>query len=156
MTGRAERLYGAANIDRMFPDEAPTTTVPFPPAGRRKDKKTYDEGLVKTTLSTPPTNLQDVDPRTVRATQPGLTRSGVKHYMENSDWHETGRTYADHDNPGNRVPVVYDRDDGQSILLSGHHRAAAALLQGQQFKARRIAGPWGPPRRPPTSPPASS
>jgi hypothetical protein len=156
---RAGEFFGAANdhsgggIERMFPEQKPLTMVPWDQMGRRKDRQDYDRQLVADTLRKPPTEneFHDLDPRNLRATQPSITRAGVSHYLSN-DYREGGPTYADQHDVGNQHPVVYRRaalDAGmphQDILLSGHHRAAASLLHGDQFRARLIEGGWGPPR----------
>lgn len=146
--GRADDLYGKGDPDALF-DGHPVRPVPFPRASRRKDFQDYDSSLVESALKrqNSENDLVDVDPRTVHATQPSVTRQGVKHYMEHPDYHKAGaETFADKGNAGNRVPFVYDREDGQRLLLSGHHRAVTALLNGKSFKARRVEGPWGPKR----------
>lgn len=147
---RAEQFWGAASggredeaVDRMFPG-APTTTPPWPQAGRRKDVKDYDEGIVHAMLAKPP-ELSHVDPRTLSATQPAITRAGVRYYL-GRQFNDTGKTFADQGNVGNIHPVVYHREGGTSMLLSGHHRAAAALLRGEPLVVREVRGPWGPPR----------
>jgi hypothetical protein len=43
--------------------------------------------------------------------------------------------------------VYHREDDDQDLLLSGHHRAGAALLRGEPLKARLFQGGWGPPMR---------
>jgi hypothetical protein len=144
--GRAEEFYGAGDVDRMFPGGAPTTVVPWQRAGRRKDVKDYDAERVQAVLQKPQEHeLVDIDPRNLRATQPSLTRAGVKHYLSD-EYQRSGKTFADRDQKGNQYPMVYHRDGGQQLLLSGHHRAAAALLQGRQFKGYVVEGPWGAPR----------
>jgi hypothetical protein len=151
---RAEQFYGAGkeHIDRMFPDGAPTTMVPWPQMGRRKDREDYDRGLVHGELSKPPNELalRPVDPRGLHATQPSILRQHVQHYL-GDEYELHGRTSADQHMAGNAHPVVYRRAglDGaasQDIILSGHHRAAAALLQGKELHARLIEGGYGPER----------
>lgn len=130
----------------MFNDH-PTTTSPFPSAGRLKSHQDYDPNIVREALQHPEKHeTVPMDPRTLRSTQPSVTREGVKHYMQGGDYERTKETFGDKGNPGNTRPVVYTRSDGQNLLLSGHHRAAAALLQGQQFNALHLEGPYGPPR----------
>lgn len=150
--GRAKEFYGAGDIDRVFPEQKPQTMVPWDQMGRRRDRQDYDRALVSDTVRKPPGpgDMHEFDPRSLRATQPSITRAGVAHYLEH-DYRHGGPTYADQDNVGNRVPVVYRRaslvgGESQDIILSGHHRAAASLLQGRQFRARLIEGPWGPMR----------
>lgn len=140
---KASNLHGTHDIGALFPDTAPLTSAPWPSARRLKSRGDYDKGLVKDVLSAPPV-VEDVDPRYLHRTQPSITRAGVQHYMDPAN-QATGKLFADQASAGNRIPVVYSRD-GEDLLLSGHHRAAAALLQGRQFKARRIVGGWGAPR----------
>lgn len=149
---KAHRFFGSNDIDHMFPEGKPVTVVPWEQMGRRRDRQDYDRELVHGMLAKPPQEHEFhlVDPRDLHATQPGITRAGVMHYL-GDDYRRTGRTYADHDQAGNRHPVVYRREDlhgrdPQNLLLSGHHRAAAALLTGQQFRVRLVEGPWGPMR----------
>ena len=54
---------------------------------------------------------------------------------------ETGRTAADPHSVGNKYPTVYVRPSGQWDILSGHHRATAALLKGEALRARVIRQP---------------
>lgn len=140
---RAYGAYGAKDPEHLF-GNSPRTTAPWPRAGRRKDQDEYDPEIVRQALSGP-RELEMVDPRTLHSTQPSITRQGVDYYL-GPEYKETGRTFADQGNPGNRHPVVYDREDGQSLLLSGHHRGAAALLSAEEFGVIRTAGPWGPRR----------
>lgn len=151
---RAEQFYGGGQeaMSRMFPDGAPTTVVPWSQMNGRKDRENYDRGLVADELRKPATevNLRPIDPRGLTATQPGITRGGVQHYL-GDEYERTGRTYADQNLAGNVHPVVYRRAglDGaptQDLLLSGHHRAAAALLHGRELHARLIEGGYGPMR----------
>jgi hypothetical protein len=134
---RTESLYGAGHVDALF-NENPITSVPFPQAGRRKDRKDYDEDIVNEAVRGQKT--VKVDPRTLHATQPSVTRAGVQHYLSGAT-----EPYADAHKAGNKTPVVYSRE-GRNVLLSGTHRATAALLQGRQFDAILAEGPWGPPR----------
>jgi hypothetical protein len=139
----ADRLYGANDVEAMFGGSL-IRSAPWQRAPRRKSQAPYDKRLVHEELSRPPeaANFADVDPRRLLATQPSVTRGGVAYYMS-PQFHQTGRTFADQGNVGNAHPFVYNRD-GQDMLLSGHHRAAAALLQGRPLRARRVEGSWGP------------
>jgi hypothetical protein len=146
VTGRSDRLervWGSHELDALF-NGSPTSAVPFPPAGRRKDRHEYDKDLVTRALTHPEHHqMREVDPRILRATQPSVTRAGVAHYL-GDHYERTGETYADMHNPGNRRPVVYHRkDDDQFLLLSGHHRATAKLLRGEPLQAVVVEGPWG-------------
>jgi hypothetical protein len=146
-------LWGAG-LEAAFPEGRPTSMVPWQQAAGSKSREGYDKELVRKTLSTPPERLDDIDPRNLRATQPRVTRAGVEYYMGDR-YQKTGETFADKGNAGNQWPVVYrrptmaDPEQQEDVLLSGHHRAAAALLQGNQFQGRRIEGPWGSRRKKP-------
>lgn len=145
---RADEFHGAKDLSRMFPEGKPVTIAPWPMAGRRKSVKDYDKGAVERAVADPSHPVEDLDPRTLKSSQTGITRAGVEHYL-GEDYSRTGRTYADQQQPGNRIPVVYRRKDGdrvEPIILSGHHRAAAALLAGRQFRAKVVDGGWGEPR----------
>lgn len=138
---RLEKAYGSNDPKTLFGD-APMTSAPWPRAGRRKDKKDYDQEKVHHALLNPDQYpKQPLDPRTLHATQPNITRQGVSHYLEDS----SGKTFADQGNIGNKTPMVYDRE-GTQMILSGHHRAATALLRGEQFDAVVVKGGWGPAR----------
>jgi len=138
-----DQFYGAQKLDSLFPRNLLRTIAPFPAASRRKDVQDYDPDIVRDSLNNPPKE-QGIDPRTLRSTQPSLTRAGVAHYL-GRQWNPGDETFADKVNPGNESPFVYQRE-GQNVLLSGHHRAAAALLRGEDLQARVVSGPWGPPR----------
>lgn len=150
---RAQHFWGA--VERHGGDtgaamsatmgDGPTTSVPFRLAGHLKDEVT-GEGLARRTKATmeglqQPVHLQDVDPRNLMATQGSVTRAGVEHYL-GQQFHQKQELFADQHNLGNQHPTVYqrERDNGQ-LLLSGHHRATAALLRGQPLAARVIHGP---------------
>lgn len=139
-------LYGSGDLDAVFPDEMLRRPAIWDRGGRRIKIKDYDQNLVDDILRRPPHESRRlVDPRDLHATQSELTRSGVKYYLGDTYW-RTGRTFADQHNPGNIMPVVYFREDGQNLILSGHHRAAAKFLRGEPLEVRGVHGPWGPPR----------
>jgi len=139
---RAHKAFGAKNPEELF-GESPTSPAPWPRAARQKRRGSFDQGRVDAALRNPV--LSEVDPRNLHATQPSITRAGVDYYL-GDEYQETGTTFADQDQAGNRFPVVYSREDGQNLALSGHHRAAAALLRGETLRAIHIEGPWGPER----------
>ena len=134
---KLESLYGTVSVDQFFSGDR--HMVPFPQAGRNKIGHPYDPDIVHAAVNENPPQLVDVDPRTLSATQPMVTRSGVQHYAS-GEYDRTGETYADQHKAVNRFPVVYSRDDGTNILLSGHHRATAALLQGRPLRAINPSG----------------
>lgn len=145
----AGRLYGAGDIDKVFHggDQA---VVPWQQAGKSKTHQDYDPAVVKQALSSPPV-LTKVDPRNLKSTQPMVTREGVDYYTSGR-YEQSGETYADKSNLGNQWPVVYrrpkmaDPTQHEDLLLSGHHRGVAALLQGKPLDARLVEG-GRPPRK---------
>ena len=138
MTGRADRAYSSDDLRTLFADEAPLTVVPWSraaPLGRRPEAERH---AVASMVGSPPRADQfvDLDPRELSASQPSLLRAGVAFYLE-VEYRRSGRTYADRMDPGNKYPIVHARD-GALVVLSGHHRAAAALLQGIHLRARVV------------------
>ena len=133
---RLDEFFGSNNVDALFGD-SPITSTPFPRAGRLKHRKDYDKARVTAVLKDPNYPLTEIDPRTLSATQESIIRDGVEHYMKSD------KLYADEHNAGNTHPVVYRREGGENLILSGTHRATSALLKGQQFRARVVDGPWG-------------
>lgn len=133
---RLEHFWGAGSVDKMFPDGALTTSAPWPQASPSRTHRTFDPRAVDEALSNPDAHKRSVDPRTLHGSQEGLTRTGVSHYMEHPD-----TLFADGHQAGNKDPVVFhDEMRDRSVLLSGHHRAARALLTGQQFEAVHVSG----------------
>jgi hypothetical protein len=139
-----QRAWGSQNLETLFPEKIPKAGVPFPMARRQKSAMFYDPAVVREELQRKP-NLVDVDPRMLKSTQPNITRAGVQHYM-GEEYRRTGQTFADRGNLGNQFPFVYSRKrdhETEHLILAGHHRAAAALLQGKPLRARRVEGPPG-------------
>ena len=114
----------------------PTAPAPWPRAPRLKGQKLYDEALVHEALKQPP-RLEKVDPRILYATQPSVVKSHAEYYLTDT-YKRTGRPSADQGNVGNQFPTVYVNKKGQHLLLSGHHRALAAMIQGEQLDARIV------------------
>ncbi|MDQ6613324.1 MAG: hypothetical protein M3083_00775 [Actinomycetota bacterium] len=148
-----EDLFGSGvgGMQRLFPLSTPKTSCPFPRAARVKHRHDYDGEMVARAINSEadPDDFVDIDPRLLQGTQPAITRAGVDHYNQN-DYRKAGRTFADHDQPGNKHPLVYGRlspDGGVAyMLLAGHHRATSDLLAGRPVRARHLEGPWGAPR----------
>lgn len=111
---------------------SPVGGAPWPRAPRRKGERLYAADLVREGLREPHT-VESVDPTILYATQPNLTRPGVEYYLS-GEYLRTGRTFAD-GSVGNRVPVVYVNSRGEHLILSGHHRAAAALINREPLNA---------------------
>lgn len=146
---RAEQFYGQG-IDRLFPPGTfEKRGTPWGMAGGSKHHGPYDRDIVREALRRPP-ELTEVDPVDLIATQPHILRPHVNYYLSD-EYQRTGRTSEPGDNVGNRFPVVYRRDPSpinpdaghQNLILSGHHRAAAALVKGEPLRAIYLEGPWG-------------
>ena len=139
--------YHGGGMESLFPEgSSGKTTPPFPAAGRDKYRMPYDQDLVHKSLRGTP-RTEQIDPTTLHSTQSSVTRAGVAHYMDPGN-RASGRLFADQHEPGNQWPVVYSRHEGEGrepthMLLSGHHRATAALLEGRQFTGIRVEGGWG-------------
>lgn len=133
--GRAHAAYGSNDPSKLF-GASPSAPVPWPNGGKTKRGLPYDPERVNSVLRQPP-NLVDVDPRHLHATQSSIVREHTNFYM-GDEYERTGNTSADRANVGNRFPVVYRHEDGRNLLLSGHHRASAALLKGQPLRAREV------------------
>lgn len=131
------KYWGKQDPDALFRGH-PITSTPWPGARRSIRRHDYQKDLVHDALRREQ-ELEPVDPREVSTLQDSVTYAGVKHYLHSDE------LYKDQHQVGNRNPVVYERDD-EKILLSGNHRAAARLLQGQQFNAVLVKGGWGGPR----------
>jgi hypothetical protein len=131
---QVHRLHGSGDPNLLFKG-APKTLTPWPSAGKTKAQpRGYDQNLVNVALKAPEQHMTEMDPRHLHATQPWVTKEGVDYYMTD-EYKKTGRTFADQGNAGNRFPVVYRDTQGRNKLLSGHHRATAALHMGGQFHA---------------------
>ena len=138
---------GESGFRQLFPGEQSSALTPWSGVGGLKHRAPYEQSKVSAALREPASKLVEVDPRNLRATQPEITRAGVEYYM-GQEHRRTGETFADRMSPGNRYPVVYSRThpvtgNVENMILSGHHRAAAALLQGRQLHARYIQGGYG-------------
>jgi GNAT superfamily N-acetyltransferase len=108
-------------------------TVPWPTAPRSKGERAYDPELVQEALRKPP-RLEPVDPRILYATQPRLVRQHLNYYLTD-EYARTGRPSADQTKPANAFPIIYVNAKGQHIILTGHHRAAAALVKNEDLDA---------------------
>lgn len=130
----AERIHGAG-VDAFFKG-APKVPAPWPSAGRTKSGSPYKREVLDRALSGPP-KMESVDPRYLHATQPSVVLEHARYYS-GDEYQTTGRTARDQDNNTNQVPRIYARPDGRMDILSGHHRALGALVNGRQFEAHVI------------------
>jgi hypothetical protein len=134
-------LHGSKDMERVFPGQAPKSVIPFPSAGKSKANPLYDQQAVTAELNRPHPRTVDIDPRLLSASQPHVVRAGVEHYM-GEKYEETGRTFADQHNVGNQFPFVVTKAHPtlghEHVIISGHHRAAAALLRGRRLTTRWV------------------
>lgn len=151
-TLRSEQFWGKG-LESLFPKGSfERQSVPWDQAHHLKDRPDYDRSLVTEALVRPPA-LQEVDPRELHAMQSSVVRGGVEHYLTD-EYHRTGRTYEQGERRGNEFPLIYRREPNprnpdagrQNLILAGHHRSTAALLQGRPVRAIVVEGPWGAPR----------
>jgi hypothetical protein len=148
------RLYGTGQegFRQLFPGDTSQALTPWRQAGGLKTHMPFEQEKVNEAVRQPESSLTDVDPRNLKATQPYIMRAPLEHYMH-PQAQESGRTYADREQAGNRYPVIYSRThpatgDVENLILSGHHRATAALLGGQFLRARYVQGGFGKERKP--------
>ena len=134
---RVERLWGCGDLDALFSGGAERTPTPWPRGDRSKQGRTWDQAEVDRLLRSP-VDLMDVDPRELYCSQPWILRHHVGYYLTGA-WELTGRPSADVAEEHNRFPVVVRNRAGRLLVLSGHHRTAAALLAGRPLRARVVA-----------------
>lgn len=133
----AHQVYGSGDTSALFKG-APQVSAPWPKAGSTKaNPKGYDADRVQRAMADPAQHMRQMDPRDLHSTQPWVTQGGASYYMTD-EYRQTGRTFADMDKAGNRTPIVYTDTQGRNKILSGHHRATAALLRGEQFHALNV------------------
>lgn len=136
VNGRAEQIWGCGDLGLLFGPGAVGTT-PWPRGDKTKKGPTYDREQIRALLSQP-VDLEELDPRALRCSQSGLVRHHVDYYGTGR-WELTGRTSADHLVELNRFPVIVRAESGYDVIVSGHHRSAAALIAGRTVLARRAA-----------------
>lgn len=111
------------------------TSVPWQQMNRFKP---YDKPMVGKIVEGPSdtSSMRTFDPRMLHANQPSLVVAPFLHYFNR----EPGLA-RDKEQVGNLHPFVYiHRGTGVHRLLSGHHRAAAALLRGKPLHAKYAIG----------------
>ena len=129
-----ERVWGCGELDDVFGGDL--ATVPWPRAPRGALGRDGLAALVGRLIGTPPT-LVDVDPRTLWANQPSVVRHHAAYYFT-SRWERTGAPSADLAAPLNRYPVVVSDPRGRKLIVSGHHRSLAALIEGRPVRCRVV------------------
>lgn len=134
-TAAIDRLWGQGDVDAWF-QGASKVVLPWRRAPQRRGHRLYTPGEVAALLDGGP-YLGDLDPRLLLATQTWVVRSHVEYYLTRA-WERTGMTSADRTLAHNRYPLVHADEAGRLVLLGGHHRAMAALLQGRPLRARVV------------------
>ncbi|MEP7115674.1 MAG: hypothetical protein ABI862_20585 [Ilumatobacteraceae bacterium] len=129
----SNRLWGCGDIDRLF-GTADRTVTPWPRGGKLKYGENFDRNAV-TALLASPVGLIDIDPREVWCSQPWLLREHVDYYRTGR-WELSGRTSADQFAEHNRFPIIVRDYHDRLLVVAGHHRTAAALIEGRQVRAR--------------------
>ena len=110
--------------------------VPWPDAPTlRTMPKGYDPAFIADRFAN--VELSPIDPASLHGTQPWILRQHVEYYLS-GEYERTGLTSADRNQPLNWRPVIYQRRDGRRLIVSGHHRSAAALLMRRAVWARLI------------------
>ena len=130
------RLWGCGDLEVLFGGHIQVPT-PWPSAPRRKHRPLFDTAALSTLLDQP-VDLADVDPRLLHASQPWVLRHHVAYYGT-GEWERTGRTSADRHVELNQYPVVVPDHRGRTVIVSGHHRATAALVAGVPLRVRIAA-----------------
>lgn len=78
--------------------------------------------------------IHDIDPRNLVGTQDGLQSGALSHYL-GDNYREHGELFDKSRGEDNDHPVVVGFMR-RNFLMTGHHRAAAALLKGEPLQAR--------------------
>jgi hypothetical protein len=131
--GLFNRLWGCGDLDRLF-GTADRTVTPWPRGGKLKYGENFDRNAV-TALLASPVGLIDIDPREVWCSQPWLLREHVDYYRTGR-WELSGRTSADQLAEHNRFPIIVRDYRDRLLVVAGHHRTAAALIEGRRVRAR--------------------
>lgn len=129
-----ERVWGCGGLDKVFGGDI--ATVPWPRAPRGALGRDGLAALVSRLIGTPPA-LVDVDPRTLWANQPSVVRHHAAYYLT-GQWERTGAPSADLEAPLNRYPVVVSDPRGRKLIVAGHHRSLAALIEGRPVRCRVV------------------
>lgn len=132
----AVRLFGCGDLGQLF-GQHPQVIAPWPRAPRSKATPAFDRDAIGRLLRAP-VELEEVDPRELWASQPWVLRRHAEHYLTQT-WERTGRTSADAHVELNRFPVIFVDHRQRSVIIAGHHRATAALVEGRPLMIRRAA-----------------
>jgi hypothetical protein len=125
--GRA-REYGSDGKPTSYGMES-IARLPFP--GSSSERRTVPRG---STDGYHKWDIHDLDPRELTGTQHGLQGGAMSHYLKHS-YGENAKLFDNSQGSGNDRPVVVGFMK-RKFIMSGHHRAAAALLKGEPLQAR--------------------
>lgn len=128
----------AGLLDDAFGDHVKIVT-PWPQAARRRGLALFDREVVGDFVAQAP-RLVEVDPSGLLCTQGWVLREHVSYYVS-GEWERTGRTSADMHQRANRYPLLWPDDRGRLIILAGHHRSMAALIEKRPVLARVVGRP---------------
>jgi hypothetical protein len=134
--GSSARSWDCGSMDILFGPHS-QVVAPWPRAPRRKGQPAFDVTAVPALLDAP-VDLVEVDPRELWANQTWVVRGHADYYLTGR-WERSGETSADRHIELNRFPVVVPDHRQRLVIISGHHRAAAALIEGRPLLVRRAA-----------------
>ena len=124
-----QTLFGCHRLLKLF-GQSDTAACPWPTADVSIPQEIID------TVVASPDDVNEVDPRLLFATRPTLNRKRAEYYLSDA-WETTGRTAADPLAAQNRTPIVITDALGRLVIVTGHHRALAALIRGRTLRCLR-------------------
>ena len=130
----ADRYWGCGDLDALFGEHS-QVIAPWPRAPRHKSQPAFDRTEIGQLLRRP-VDLAEIDPRDLWSSQPWVLRRHADHYLTGR-WERTGKISADGHAELNQFPVVVLDHCQRSVIVSGHHRATAALVEGRPLLVRR-------------------
>ena len=129
----AERLWGGGDIEVHFIGHQ-EIVVPWPRLSSTKSGPKTPSALL---FFAEAPSLRYLDPRQLWSTQSWVLRNHVSYYLT-GEWERSGRTSADQNKLANRYPLVVADSNGRMAILAGHHRSAAALIEGRELLVRWV------------------
>jgi hypothetical protein len=130
-----ERVWASGDLACVFGAGAPKSPCPWPRSGRSKTGPPLRH-VVTADFVTAEVRLTHVDPRQLWCSQPWVLLEHARYYTTGR-WEITGETSADRHDACNRYPIVIDGPRGELVIVSGHHRALVALVEGRPLLCRR-------------------